>query len=113
MICVHSKKHLASNSEGLDQQRRENLLAMQALQQLFQQGGAFVWVAPSGGRDRANEHGVYARPDPFDSKTVQSFSVLAKRAKDTSGKETLFCPLAIYTAPICPPPKEVSQRHFV
>ncbi|XP_026189721.1 glycerol-3-phosphate acyltransferase, chloroplastic [Cyclospora cayetanensis] len=110
MICVHSKKHLSSGAESLGQQRRENVLAMQALQQLLQAGGALIWVAPSGGRDRANEKGVYVQPDLFDSKTVQSFALLARKAKEATGVETLFLPMAVYTAPICPPPKAVAKE---
>ncbi|CDJ63053.1 glycerol-3-phosphate acyltransferase, putative [Eimeria necatrix] len=110
MICVHSKKHLSSGADGLEQQRRENVQAMQALQHLLEKGGSLIWVAPSGGRDRANQQGVYAQPDPFDAKTVQTFSLFAKRARDSSGHKTLFFPMAVYTAPICPPPKEVAKE---
>ncbi|KAL8434263.1 hypothetical protein Efla_002028 [Eimeria flavescens] len=110
MICVHSKKHLASSAAALQLQREQNVRAMHALQQLLQEGGALVWVAPSGGRDRPDSNGFFSRIDRFDEKAVQSFCLLAKRAKEITGRETLFCPLAVYTAPICPPPNEVKTE---
>ncbi|KAL8437153.1 hypothetical protein ACSSS7_001132 [Eimeria intestinalis] len=108
MLCVHSKKHLSSDAAELEVQRTQNVRAMHALQQLLQEGGALVWVAPSGGRDRPDAAGVFSRADRFDVKALQSFCLLARRAKETAGRESLFCPMALWTAPICPPPNVVS-----
>ncbi|KAL8447890.1 hypothetical protein Emed_004185 [Eimeria media] len=110
MLCVHSKKHLSADAAKLELQRTQNVRAMHALQQLLQDGGALVWVAPSGGRDRPDASGVFSKADRFDVKAIQSFCLLAKRAKETAGRESLFCPMALWTAPICPPPNVVKTE---
>ncbi|CBZ53806.1 putative glycerol-3-phosphate acyltransferase [Neospora caninum Liverpool] len=111
LLCVHSKKHLTHpdlSAEEKHEKQRENLAAMGALQQLLEEGGSVIWVAPSGGRDRQDAKGVFSQPDPFDVKTVQMFRLLAKKIRQgPRGATTHFIPMALFTAPICPPPKQV------
>ena len=61
-----------------------------------------IWVAPSGGRDRADESGKYSVA-PFDAKSVEMFRVMSGK----STKPTHFYPLSMFTYPICPPPVAV------
>ncbi|KEP66835.1 UNVERIFIED_CONTAM: acyltransferase domain-containing protein [Hammondia hammondi] len=111
LLCVHSKKHLTHpelSAEEKHEKQRENLAAMGALQQLLEEGGNVIWVAPSGGRDRQDDKGVFSQPDPFDVKTVQMFRLLAKKIRHgPRGTLTHFYPMALFTALICPPPKQV------
>ncbi|EPT28460.1 acyltransferase domain-containing protein [Toxoplasma gondii ME49] len=111
LLCVHSKKHLTHpelSAEEKHEKQCENLAAMAALQQLLEEGGSVIWVAPSGGRDRQDDNGVFSQPDPFDVKTVQMFRLLAKKIRHGSrGTLTHFYPMALFTALICPPPKQV------
>lgn len=107
MICVFSKKHMSSDPLQRQVQQQQNLLAMQQLQLLLQTGQGVVWVAPSGGRDRPDTAGHFSRPDNFDPKTIQMFYIHGLKAKEAADRDTLFVPLALFTAPICPPPKEV------
>ncbi|PFH35739.1 acyltransferase domain-containing protein [Besnoitia besnoiti] len=112
LICVHSKKHLTNpelSPEARHTKQRENIAAMAALQQLLEEGGNAIWVAPSGGRDREDARGLFTRPDAFDSKTLQMFRVLARKARQ-AGRTTHFFPMALFTAPICPPPKQVENE---
>lgn len=44
------------------------------------QGGALIWIAPSGGRDRPKPDGSYT-PDPYDPAAVELMRNLVQRAK--------------------------------
>jgi hypothetical protein len=68
-------------------------------------GGALVWIAPSGGRDRPDADGKWT-PDPFDPTAVELMASLIGRAK----KPGHLYPMAMYSYPIMPPPKKVGIR---
>lgn len=110
LICVHSKKHVSNPllpAEERHRRQRENVTAMAALQQLLESGKNLIWVAPSGGRDRQDAEGRFSQPDAFDVKTVQMFRILSKKIRQATGRRTHFVPMALFTAPICPPPQQV------
>eukprot|EP00922_Rhytidocystis_sp_ex-Travisia-forbesii_P050025 GHVS01074442.1.p1 GENE.GHVS01074442.1~~GHVS01074442.1.p1 ORF type:complete len:482 (-),score=96.44 GHVS01074442.1:328-1719(-) len=108
LLCVHSKKHMESVPDLKEIRQTENLQTMRAMQSLLFEGGKLIWVAPSGGRDRAADseggHEQFAVA-PFDSKTVQMFRLMGKK----SGRQTHFFPMALRTAAICPPPPKVER----
>jgi len=81
------------------------LETLQAMQGLFREGRQVVWVAPSGGRDRPAPDGTVSF-STFDPKTVQMFSIVARKAKI----KTHYFPMALFTYPICPPPDTVGNE---
>uniref|UniRef100_A0A0G4HC02 Phospholipid/glycerol acyltransferase domain-containing protein n=1 Tax=Chromera velia CCMP2878 TaxID=1169474 RepID=A0A0G4HC02_9ALVE len=106
LVCIHSKKHIDNPPEMKAEKQRQNLESMQALQDLFTTGGALIWVAPSGGRDRPDpEAPGEFKVDPYDPKSVQMFRVMAKKSK----KNCHFYPLALCTHHILPPPATVNK----
>lgn len=114
LICIHSKKHIKNPPEDAPRKQQENLASMQALGELFAQGGHCFWVAPSGGRDRPAPADP-SRPDdaerfvvaPYDSKVLDMFRLLAMQSN--SADKTHFFPMAMFTHQLVPPPKTVSS----
>jgi len=78
---------------------------MGALGALMKEGGNVFWVAPSGGRDRANEENKFVVA-PFDYKALDMFKLIAMQ----SGRGCHFFPMAMYTHQLIPPPKTVSSE---
>lgn len=68
------------------------------------QGGLLLWIAPSGGRDRPNDEGVWS-PDRFDPSAVELMRHMTTRAKPSGH---LF-PLAMHSGPMMPPPKKAEK----
>ena len=69
LLCVFSKKHMNDEPELKSFKMRQNIKTLKNMEKLFKEGGKLVWIAPSGGRDRAKE-GVL-RPDAFDEGAVE------------------------------------------
>jgi len=84
------------------QKTRHNRGVMKKMQALFKEGGKIIWVAPSGGRDRADADGVF-QVSAFDPKSIEMFRLMADKAK----RPTHFYPLSMFTYPVCPPPMAV------
>lgn len=115
LICIHSKKHIKNPPEEAQKKQQQNLASMQALGQLFAQGGYCFWVAPSGGRDRPQTNSDGEVPDPsrfvvasFDSKVLDMFRLLAMQSG--KGAKTHFFPMAMFTHQLIPPPTSVSSE---
>lgn len=71
---------------------------------IHHQGGLLLWIAPSGGRDRPNEDGVWM-PAKFDPSAVELMRHLISRAKPDGH---LF-PLAMHSGEMMPPPKSTEK----
>lgn len=104
MVCIYSKKHIEHPPEQKEAKLQHNRRAMQALAELLAAGRCCVWVAPSGGRDRADAHG-HVDVAPFDPQSVEMFHLLAKKAP----RPVHFYPLALATYALLPPPPSVQQ----
>lgn len=104
LFCVYSKKHLDDVPELKASKMETNRKTVIAMQRRLNEGGALIWIAPSGGRDRPKATGEYL-PDPFDPAAVELMRNLAQRAKQPSH---LF-PMAMYSYPMMPPPKTVEK----
>lgn len=100
LICVHSKKHIDSDPFQKKTKQKQNLLAMSSLLSLFKEGGCFLWIAPSGGRDRRITETGEVPVAPFDYKTIDMFRLMAAK----SGMKTHFYTLAIVSYDLLPPP---------
>lgn len=104
LICVHSKRHQEDDPALKAAKMATNQKSVRELRALFKEGGAIVWVAPSGGRDRKDASGEYA-PAAFDAAAV----VLLRRMMDASDKPGHAYPMAMASAEICPPPARVEK----
>lgn len=80
LFCVHSKKHLNDIPELKAAKMETNRKTLVSMQRALNAGGALIWIAPSGGRDRPNADGVYL-PDKFDPAAVELMRSLVARAK--------------------------------
>lgn len=105
LLCIYSKKHMEHPTEKKSQKVLHNQRTLKKMQELLNQGGQCIYVAPSGGRDRSNAQGV-VEPTPFDPDSLELFWLIAKQSQSP----THFYPLALKTYPLMPPPKEVEKE---
>lgn len=103
LICIHSKKHIDADPETKPVKQRQNLKAMNALLTSLKEGGALIWVAPSGGRDRRNVETGEVPIAPFDSKTIDMFRLMGNKSK----VKTHYYTFAMVSYELCPPPDTV------
>ena len=103
LICIHSKKHISADAETKPLKQRQNLKAMSAMLKSMKKGGALLWVAPSGGRDRRDTVTGKVPCAPFDSKTIDMFRLMGNK----SGVPTHYYTLAMVSYDLCPPPDYV------
>jgi glycerol-3-phosphate O-acyltransferase len=100
LLCIHSKKYIDTPPEKKHEKQMHNKRTMEQMVRLLDEGGHAIYVAPSGGRDRANEHGIIEIA-PFDPQSVEMFYLMAKKAK----RPTHFYTLALFTHHLLPPPE--------
>lgn len=103
LLCIHSKKHISSDPELKPMKQRQNLAAMGSMLNLLRAGGALLWVAPSGGRDRRDLATGQVPIAPFDQKTVDMFRLMGVKSK----VKTNFYSMAMVSYDLCPPPDVV------
>lgn len=106
LFCVHSKKHINDVPELYQEKADTNRKTLVAMARRLNEGGALIWIAPSGGRDRSlTPDGVDFLPDPFDASAVELMRSLTARAKQPGH----LYPMAMYSWPVMPPPKTVDK----
>ncbi|MEW5307090.1 MAG: hypothetical protein WDW36_009508 [Sanguina aurantia] len=106
LFCVHSKKHINDIPELYQEKADTNRKTLVAMARRLNEGGALIWIAPSGGRDRSlTPDGVDFLPDPFDASAVELMRSLTARAKQPGH----LYPMAMYSWPVMPPPKTVDK----
>lgn len=76
------------------------------------EGGQFIWVAPSGGRDRPDPKTGKFVVSPYDPKSVEVFRLMAAKARgrEKTGPVTHFFPFAMWTNKLVPPPDQVNKE---
>lgn len=113
LLCVVSKKHMDEDAAKKSAQMKQNLTTLKEMQLLLNKGGALIWIAPAGGRDRRKPDGTLI-PDEFDPQAVEMMRKLG--TKKTSALSH-FYPLAMATYDIMPPPatteKELGEKRVV
>lgn len=102
LLCIYSKRYIDHPPELKTVKQTHNQKTMMLMGELLSQGGHAIYVAPSGGRDRANSKGIVTVA-PFDSQSIEMFYLIAKKA----GKPTSFYPMALATYSVLPPPETV------
>lgn len=104
LLCIYSKRHVEFPPEQKEEKLLHNQTTMKQMVQLLSEGGKCIYVAPSGGRDRKDEHGNIAIA-PFDPQSIEMFSLMAQKADKT----THFHTLALYTYDLLPPPSSIDK----
>jgi len=106
LFCVHSKKHMGDDPEVKAEKMATNRKTLRAMQNALNEGGKLLWIAPSGGRDRAIDPKTGENiPDPFDPSAVELMRALITKAKPQGHLR----PFAMYSHKIMPPPKVVEK----
>lgn len=105
LLCVYSKKHIDNPPENKAEKILHNQKTLKRMQEMLNEGGYCIYVAPSGGRDRPNAFGD-VEVAQFDSQSVELFWLMGKQ----SAQPTHFYPLALQTYHLLPPPEEVEKE---
>jgi glycerol-3-phosphate O-acyltransferase len=106
LFCVHSKKHLDDVPELKAEKQATNRRTLKAMQGALAEGGCLLWIAPSGGRDRAVDPATGENtPDPFDPTAVELMRALLDKAKPPGH----LYPFAMFSYGIMPPPASVDK----
>lgn len=98
LFCIYSKKYFEAHSNRKVEMIEHNKKTLGIITKELKEGGKFIFIAPSGGRDRPNSQGI-VEIAPFDPQSVELFYLLGKKAGHTH-----FYPLALSTHDILPPP---------
>ncbi len=111
LFCIFAKRYVSENKEIETERRMHNLKTIKQMKELLNGGGACIYVALGGGRDRPDAQGN-VQLTSFDPSSVGLFTLLSQTAK----KPTHIFPLAISSFNILPPPvsiqKELGERRW-
>jgi glycerol-3-phosphate O-acyltransferase len=102
LLCIYSKNYIEHPPEKKHEKVQHNQRTMKKMRDLLSKGGKCIYVAPSGGRDRRNKHGIIEVAS-FDPQSVEMFWFTANH----STQPTHFYPLALSTYDLLPPPNGV------
>lgn len=102
LFCIYSKKYFEHHADKKDAMIAHNRKTIQTMKHQLDQGGKCIYVAPSGGRDRYNTEGQLL-PAPFDARSVDLMVLLGEKSRS----KTHYCPIALYTYHVLPPPADV------
>lgn len=102
LLCIYSKKYIETPKEMKEEKLLHNKKVLKIMENLLTEGSKIIYVAPSGGRDRADSEGKVF-PAPFDPSSIELFYLIAQLAKTPCH----FYPLALYTYPVLPPPSGI------
>lgn len=105
LLCIYSKRHIDTPPEKKEEKLQHNQRTMNRMKELLSEGGKFIYVAPSGGRDRPNQNGE-VEVAPFDPQSIEMFRLMAKQ----STKLVHFYPLSLVTFDILPPPPAIESE---
>lgn len=105
LLCIYSKRYIDNPPDQKTAKQLHNKKTMERMSELLAEGGHCVYVAPSGGRDRANADGV-VEVAPFDPQSIEMFYLMASR----SGRPSHFYPMALATYDFLPPPDTIQTE---
>lgn len=105
LLCIYSKRYIDVPPELKGQKQMHNKKTMELMSELLSEGGKAIYIAPSGGRDRPNEEGLF-EVAPFDPQSIEMVYLMAAR----SGSPTAFYPMALKTHELLPPPETIQQE---
>lgn len=102
LLCIYSKRYIDHPPELKRSKQLHNQKTMQLLSALLSEGGRSIYIAPSGGRDRANAQGI-VEIAAFDPQSIEMLYLMAQKAE----RPTHFHPMALATYDLLPPPETV------
>ncbi len=102
LLCIYSKRYIDHPPEKKGEKQHHNKRTMELMSVLLKEGGKCIYIAPSGGRDRANSEGV-VEVAPFDPQSLEMCYLMAQK----SGTPTYFYPMALATYDLLPPPETI------
>lgn len=105
LLCIYSKKYIEDDPSKKEERMQHNQHTMKRMTQLLSEGGKCIYVAPSGGRDRADANGKI-EVAPFDPQSIEMFLLMAKQAE----RPTHFHPLSMNTYRLLPPPPSIKKE---
>lgn len=103
LLSIFSKKYIDVPPEKRSEKLLHNAKTLAKLEDLLNEGGKCIYVAPSGGRDRYDESGR-VNIAPFDPQSVEMFSLLSQK----STQKTHLHLFALSTIDLLPPPPTTS-----
>lgn len=106
LFCIYSKRHIDYPPERKEEKLRHNQRTMRVMEEMLNEGGKCIYVAPSGGRDRPNSEGVYEVAS-FDAQSLEMLLLIVRNA---SLHSTHFYPLALLSYPLLPPPEGIANE---
>ena len=104
LLCIYSKKYIDADPDLKNERQLHNQRTLTRMGELLSEGGKCIYVAPSGGRDRADADGNICVA-PFDPQSIELFWLIAQRA----ARRTHFYPLALSTYHLLPPPEGINK----
>ncbi|CAM9880147.1 unnamed protein product [Scytosiphon promiscuus] len=112
LFCIFSKKYMENPPEQKGQKQKHNVRTLKKMAEMMSEGGQFIWVAPSGGRDRPDPETGKFVVSPYDPKSVEVFRLMAAKARgrEKTGPVTHFFPFAMWTNKLVPPPDQVNKE---
>ncbi|KAL3681949.1 hypothetical protein R1sor_024905 [Riccia sorocarpa] len=105
-LCVHSKKHINDVPALAEMKKKANAQTLKEMAGLLAKGGQFIWIAPSGGRDRPDPETNEVRPAQFDAAAVEN----TRRLLSQMPVPGHMYPLALSCYEIMPPPHQVEKE---
>ncbi|SCC90624.1 Glycerol-3-phosphate acyltransferase, chloroplastic [Chlamydiales bacterium SCGC AG-110-P3] len=105
LFCIFSKKHIEHPPEKRAEKLLHNQRTMKRMRNMLTAGGACIYIAPSGGRDRPGSSGRFP-PAPFNAPSLEMTILQGKQVPTP----THYYPLALWTYPILPPPDAVHRE---
>ncbi|KAL2619872.1 hypothetical protein R1flu_000077 [Riccia fluitans] len=105
-LCVHSKKHINDVPELAETKKKANAQTLKEMAGLLARGGQFIWIAPSGGRDRPDPETDEISPAQFDAAAVEN----TRRMLSQMPVPGHMYPLALLCHDIMPPPRQVEKE---
>lgn len=103
LLTVFSKKHINDIPELRSEKLKHNRRTIASTVALFNAGGAVLWFAPSGGRDRRSAETGRVEVSPLDPDAIDVMRMSAAKAK----RKTHFYPMSLLTYDMLPPPEGV------
>ncbi|CAM9777873.1 unnamed protein product [Laminaria digitata] len=112
LFCIFSKKYMENPPELKGDKQKHNVRTLKKMAEMMGEGGQFIWVAPSGGRDRPDPDTGKFVVSPYDPKSVEVFRLMAAKAagRQGAGPATHFFPFAMWTNKLVPPPDQVNKE---
>lgn len=105
LLCIYSKRYIDHPPELKAQKQMHNKKTLELLSHLLSEGGHCIYVAPSGGRDRADENGNITVAK-FDPQSIEFYHLMSKKAS----KPTSFYPMALASYLLLPPPSTIQRE---